>query len=221
MEFDLHYGLWKYTPVDSAFQGYSYCSNYDDQYITSSPVVPRIAGLAGLLFGTLPLITIWTYISFSVVSDACWTSSMWMLLLGCMCQAGTFLIFLLRSCRDNECGMGPGAWASVISTLAWLILAIEMKLNSPLCAHIPKTGPGVVLIEKKQSYARAIKREVDQLFHKLNGTRSREWENVPSLSKCAMKKQAERIDVVWEGAEKDTGMAHTRHSSYSPPNEIV
>ena len=122
----------------------------------------------------------------------------------------------MEICRENECAMGPGAWASAVSSVVWLLLAIEMKINSPLCTPVVKPGPGVVVIEMKSpGYISGLKRN----WRKLVGQNSREWENVPSLSRVAMKKQKERIDVGRIGIEEmDTGR---RVSSYRPPMEIL
>ncbi|MGV2388345.1 MAG UNVERIFIED_CONTAM: hypothetical protein LVR29_08550 [Microcystis novacekii LVE1205-3] len=60
--FVLHYGLWKYTPIDSVFQGYSYCANYDDEYTNDTPVIPRIAGVGGIVSGTYALFVLWFYL---------------------------------------------------------------------------------------------------------------------------------------------------------------
>ena len=44
------------------------------------------------------------------------------------------------------CSMGPGAWATVISSLAWFALSIEMKLNSAL-THIKLSLAVMVIFE--------------------------------------------------------------------------
>ena len=49
--FELHYGLWQYTPYDSAFRGYSYCSRYDDFFTSDSPLISRLAGCLSMVAG--------------------------------------------------------------------------------------------------------------------------------------------------------------------------
>jgi hypothetical protein len=52
---------------------------------------------------------------------------------GYVCQVGALSIFLLDLCQENiACVMVPGAWISGISSLAWFLLSMEMKINSPL-----------------------------------------------------------------------------------------
>ena len=56
--FGLYFGLQKFTPIDSAFQGYIYCQSYDSEDNYNPPMVPRFAGVAATIFGAIPLIVI-------------------------------------------------------------------------------------------------------------------------------------------------------------------
>lgn len=185
VEFGLYFGLQKFTPIDSAFQGYSYCQSYDSEYNYNPPMIPRVAGVAATIFGTIPLIVIGVYLRFSMTHRILWIGSMFMLYMGFVCQISTLSIFLLDLCRDGiDCSMGPGAWTSGISSIAWFILSIEMKLNSPLYQPV-KSSEGVVVIEKDRPFISRIKK-VRQRF---NGKTK-----VPSLSRTARRVQKERIE---------------------------
>jgi hypothetical protein len=199
IEFGLYYGLNKFTPIDSAFQGYNYCQPYDSKYNYNPPSIPRAVGIAATIFGTIPLIVIGAYIQFSMTHKILWIGSMWMLYLGFVCQISTLSIFLLDLCQDGiECSMGPGAWMVGVCSITWFILSIEMKINSPLIQ--PVKSDGVVVIEKDSRFMAWMKK----LWQRINGE-----DVAPSLSRTAMKMQKERI-----------GKGDTELGRYRPP-EVV
>jgi hypothetical protein len=214
VEIEAHYGLWQYTPIDSSFQGLSYCQNYDYGYISSYPIIPRLAGLVAFTCGTIPLMVIWVYLHLQMTHEICWTWSIKMLLIACGCQVSTFLMFAMGVCSGNECSLGPGGKASVISASAWLVLAIEMKRNSPICPTVIRPGRGVVVIQKESTNYLS---EAMKQWRKLAGQGSGEdaWDAVPSLSRAAMKKK-ERVVVLDE-----VGPSQARSSYKPPPLEIV
>jgi len=199
VEFGLYYGLHKFTPIDSAFQGYSYCQDYDANYNYNPPMVPRLAGVAATIFGTIPLIVIGVQIQYSMTHKILWIGSMWMLYIGFVCQISTLSIFLLDLCADGiQCSMGPGAWASEVSSLTWFLLSIEMKINSPLIQ--PVQSNGVVVIEKDSLIVLRMKK----LWRRIHGEGK-----APSLSRTAMKMQKDRI-----------GKGETELGHYRPPEMV-
>jgi hypothetical protein len=175
----LNFGLQEFTPIDSSFQGYKYCLEYDSKYNYNPPLAPRAAGIAAIIFGSIPLIVVGVYLLFSVTHKILWNTSMWMLYFGSICQISTLSIFLLDLCQEDVyCSMGPGAWATIISSLSWFALSIEMKLNSALVQ--PVKTDGVVVIEKQSTMTSWWKK----IWLSALGETI-----VPSLSRTAMKMQ--------------------------------
>ena len=131
-EFDLHYGMWKYTPLSSVFRGYSYCYKYDVQYANNTPHIPRIAGLAALLCGAYSLGVLWVYLVLGRTNSGHWNRAIYASILAGVFQALTMLFFASIVCRQNHCSIGPGAAVSIVSTVTWFFLAFEMHYNTPL-----------------------------------------------------------------------------------------
>jgi hypothetical protein len=131
-EFDLHYGMWKYTPLSSAFQGYSYCYKYDGQFTNDSPILPRIVGLVALVLGVYTLAVLWVYLVLGRTNFTHWNRAIYASVVSGIFQALTMVFFAGSVCRRNRCSVGPGAAVSIVSTLTWFVLAFEMHYNSPL-----------------------------------------------------------------------------------------
>ena len=131
-EFDLHYGMWKYTPLNSAFQGYSYCYKYDGQFTTDTPILPRIVGLIALLMGVYALTVLWVYLVLGRTNFTHWNCAIYASIASGIFQALTMVFFAGSVCRRNSCSVGPGAAVSIVSTLTWFVLAFEMHYNSPM-----------------------------------------------------------------------------------------
>lgn len=184
VDYYLYYGLHKFTPIDAeSVHGYGQCLRYDSHYSYNPPIAPQSAGFAATILGTIPLIVIGVYLSFSVTHKTLWLGSMWMLYIGFLCQLSTLSIFLLDLCQGGiECAMGPGAKATILSSISWFVLSIEMKINSPLIQ--PFNWNGVVLLEKESPYITQMKK--NWLWIKGNAA-------APSLSRTARKRQKERI----------------------------
>lgn len=148
-DFDLHYGLWKYSPIDSAFDGYSYCTAYDEEYTGSIPYVSRAGGVAALVFGALALLVLWYYLVSGRAKLAYWKWSVRFLVLAGFMQLATFWLFADDVCRDNSCSLGPGAIVSIIITIGWFCMAFEMHTNTPVSAlmqELNPDGPGVNMV---------------------------------------------------------------------------
>ena len=56
--FPLHFGLWKYSPADSAMIGYPYCYPYGGSHDDEAPLVSRISNIVALVFGTYSLVVL-------------------------------------------------------------------------------------------------------------------------------------------------------------------
>lgn len=140
--FDLHYGLWKYSPIDSAFQGYSYCTKYDDDYTDDAPLVSRIAGIASLLAGSYSLCVMWAYLIFGRASYKLWGYAVFMSLIAAISQGLTFMFFAGAVCQRNACTLGPGSAMGIVSTIMWVLLAYEMYYNMPTSVMMTHIDPG-------------------------------------------------------------------------------
>ncbi len=187
VDYYLYYGLHKYTPIDAeSVHGYGQCLRYDSHYSYNPPIAPQSAGFVATILGAIPLIIIGVYLFFSVTHKTLWLGSTWMLYLGFLCQLSTLSIFLLDMCQDGiECAMGPGAKATILSSISWFVLSIEMKMNSPLIQ--PFNWNGVVLLEKESPYTTQMKK----FWLRIKGNA-----DAPSLSRTARKRQKERIRKV-------------------------
>lgn len=140
--FVLHYGLWKYTPIDSVFQGYSYCANYDDEYTNDTPLIPRIAGVGGIIAGTFALVVLWFYLITGRASYKFWNWAIAMAALAGVNQGFTFLFFIGSVCERNTCSLGPGGWVGIVSAVAWFLVSFEMYYNKPISVMMTHIDPG-------------------------------------------------------------------------------
>ena len=132
----LHFGLWQYSPMDSAFQGFTYCYRYDSDYTHDSPTFARLAGLTALLAGTFSMSVLWVYLLFGRTSSDLWMWAVRFLVMATSLQALTFSFFANDVCRRNSCSIGPGSIVSLVSTLSWALVAYEMKDNSPVVSAL-------------------------------------------------------------------------------------
>ena len=128
----LHFGLWQYSPMDSAFQGFTYCYRYDSDYTHDSPTFARLAGLTALLAGAFSMSVLWVYLMFGRTSSDLWKWAVRFLVVAASLQALTLSLFANDVCRRNSCSIGPGSIVSLVSTLSWALVAYEMKDNSPV-----------------------------------------------------------------------------------------
>lgn len=137
--FQLRYGLWKYTPIDSAFQGYSYCYKYDGY--GDSPLVARTAGILGMLLGIYSVSILWFYLIFGRASRLYWTWAVRLAFTTGVLNFLTLSFFVGSVCRRNSCALGPGAAVALGSTIAWCLLGYEMHYNRPTSKTIPEIRP--------------------------------------------------------------------------------
>ena len=140
--FELHYGLWKYTPIDSAFQGYTYCTEYDDEYTSDAPLISRIAGVSSLVAGLYALMILWFYLIFGRASYKVWSWAIGLAAVACVSQGLTYLILIGDVCQRNVCSLGPGGYVGIASTVAWFLLSFEMYYNMPISAMMTHIDPG-------------------------------------------------------------------------------
>lgn len=134
-DFQFHFGLWKYSPMDSVFQGYSYCYKYDGQYSTDAPIVSRISNIIALLAGTLSISILWMYLIFGWADQLQWKWAVWMAFFAAIVQLSTLYFFMGSLCQEYSCSFGPGAVLSILTSIVWAILACEMQYHMPVALY--------------------------------------------------------------------------------------
>ncbi|KAG7367924.1 hypothetical protein IV203_030667 [Nitzschia inconspicua] len=130
-EFSLHFGLWKYTPVDSVFQGYSYCSQYDDEFVNDGPWFGRLTSNLALIGGAFSLLVLWIYLVFGRCIHKLWKGAVITAGLSGVLQLLSLSIFAGPVCAGG-CRLGPGGYVSILAGCFYLFLAHEMHYNAPL-----------------------------------------------------------------------------------------
>lgn len=138
--FRLHYGLWKFTPLDSVFQGYTYCYNYHDRFTGDAPFIPRLAALSAMVLGGYSLCIVWYYLIFGDADEVYWRWCVRTAIGAGFLQFSTMFFFIDDVCRNNECALGPAGVVSLTSAIIWLILAFELWYNMPTSAWAPDIG---------------------------------------------------------------------------------
>mmetsp|Transcript_37253 Transcript_37253/g.86906 ORF Transcript_37253/g.86906 Transcript_37253/m.86906 type:complete len:812 (-) Transcript_37253:133-2568(-) len=227
-QMDIHYGLWKYSPLDSAFDGYPYCIGYFENEFGAPPKVASVASLLSVLFGFLALAVMWYYLITCVTHYLAWEIASVLFVLSGLLQSCTFLFFKSDICEDEDhnCVIGPGATASIFATFMWFVGAAEMHLNKPLQAM------------RQQAQSRAAKLlQMEQKSHKkvtmwnrvqnLVGGGEKVTREKPSLSAYAKKneKMKYRSDM-YHGMGRGSSLSMDSYGNgsgskgYDPP-EIV
>lgn len=129
--FDLHFGLWKYSPPDSAMAGYSYCYPYSTRHASDAPVVPRLANLLALLTGTYAQVILWGYLITGRARPGFWRWAVYSATTAGILQLSTLFFFVGALCRSNSCSIGPAAILAIVTAAAWFVFAFEMLYNEP------------------------------------------------------------------------------------------
>jgi len=203
-EFELHAGMWKYSSIDSVFNGYAYCSPYDDEYSSSAPMIARIFGLVALTTGTYTLTVLWIYLGAIRTTSFFWKWAIRMSYLATVLQLFTFVFFWSSFCARNQCSLGPGSLISFISAVSWFCVAYKMQHNIPLLA--------IMTIDKRSFLERnADKLRIRAVLEYFGWIEPRK-NNVATLSSVAkMKKQ--------KGLNRNDSFNTESSSrlSYSPP----
>ena len=130
--FPLHFGLWKYSPADSAMSGYSYCYPYNGSHDDEAPVVSRIANIVALVLGTYTLVVLWFYLITGKANRTLWGLGVWTALLAAAAHMTTLYFFFDTLCQTRQCSWGPASFLTVGTSVAWIILAFELHYQGPL-----------------------------------------------------------------------------------------
>ena len=134
--FHLHYGVWKYSPIDSAFQGYSYCVQYDDDYTADAPFLSRWFSIAAIGLSLFSLCVLWFYLIFGRGNSCTWNLSVGAATMAGMLQFGTMIIFAGPVCQRDECSLGPAGILSLVAGVVNFVLAFEMHYNTPMALWV-------------------------------------------------------------------------------------
>lgn len=129
--FHLRFGLWKYSPIDSAFQGYTYCSQYDGN-TADAPWFGRSASLIALIGGAYAICVLWVYLVLGRCRQHLWKAAVISAAVSGALQLSTLSIFAGAVCRQGECTLGPAGVLSIVASCVYFILAFEMHYNTPL-----------------------------------------------------------------------------------------
>lgn len=128
--FSIHYGLWKYSPVDSALSGSYSCYPYQSSQ-HRAPVVARIANLLALLLGTYSQVCVWTYLIAGRWHPQLWRAAVHASVAAGVLQLLTLCFFVERVCWSGRCRMGPGGVVAVTTAAVWFVFAWEVHYNTP------------------------------------------------------------------------------------------
>jgi hypothetical protein len=130
-DFSLHFGLWKYSPADSALSGYKYCYPYAGAHESEAPILARVANLLALFAGTYSLMVLWFYLITGRALRSCWRWAVIMAILAGVMQFLTLVFFLGHLCRIRSCQWGPAASLALVTSVAWVVLGWELHYQAP------------------------------------------------------------------------------------------
>lgn len=130
--FALHFGLWKYSPADSAMSGYPYCYPYSGSHDNEVPLVSRIANIVALAAGTYSLVVLWWYLVTGKGSQAMWYFGVFTALVAAAAQMGTLYFFFDTLCQERECSWGPASFLAIATSVAWVIVSFELFYQAPM-----------------------------------------------------------------------------------------
>ena len=133
--YDLHFGLWKYSPVESASRGYHYCTNYDGDYINSAPWLGRSSSLIAMAGGAFSLGVLFFYLVLGRSVKNTWNIAVYTAIFSGILQLSTLSILFSPICKEVECSLGPAGIISVVAGFFYFVLAFEMYYNTPLMNH--------------------------------------------------------------------------------------
>lgn len=138
--YDLHFGLWKYSPVASASGGYHYCTNYDGDYINSAPWLGRLSSLIAMAGGAFSLGALFFYLVLGRSVKNTWNIAVYTAMFSGILQLSTLSILFGPICKEVECSLGPAGIISVVAGFFYFVLAFEMYYNTPLIYYQRDNG---------------------------------------------------------------------------------
>ena len=150
--FALRFGLWNYSPVDSALDGFKYCYPYGGQHEADAPVPSRAVNLAALLAGTYSLVVLWWYLISGRANARFWEVAVYSAFAAGALQFATPILFFVGSlCQNNSCSVGPAAALSAVTAVAWAVLGAELYHHCPVADEEDDDNNGQDEISKGSS----------------------------------------------------------------------
>lgn len=140
-EFYVKAGLWKYSPIESAFAGSSYCYSYTQGYGAMLEKISRFFGILALSAGTFSVVVLWAFLLTVRTNEFYWKLGVKSALAAGFFQCGTFFMFKSEHCAQVGCSMGPGSFVSFLAVITWFTMSYEMHHNSPISAQIKFNKP--------------------------------------------------------------------------------
>ena len=101
--FEFHFGLWKYSTIESVFQGYPYCYKYDQNYSNEAPIVARIANTVALVAGLIAMSVLWLYLIFGSTDQRRWKWAVRISAFAGVVQLCTLFFFLGNVSQEYTC----------------------------------------------------------------------------------------------------------------------
>jgi hypothetical protein len=168
--FELHYGLWNYSPVDSALNGYKYCAPYPGR---PRPVLARLTNAMALVSGSYSLVILSWYLISGIMKRKLWNLAILAAVLAGALQLATPLFFYLNMCQQHQqqqqsssCTIGPAAVISIFTAVVWTILGAELYFQCPEKEEPPP--PLSINLEKSFELPNLCITRLDQQFHITN-----------------------------------------------------
>ena len=129
----MHFGLTKFSSMDSVFTGNKFCVPYHNNYYDmNKPSFARHAGELAILSGLCAMLILWHYIFTKHTTETRWKIGIYASALASLFQICTYQFFLSEVCRDQTCLIGVGSIISGIATASFALVAFGMIHNSPV-----------------------------------------------------------------------------------------
>jgi hypothetical protein len=129
----MHFGLTKFSSMDSIFTGKKFCVPYHNNYYDmNSPSFARHTGELAILSGLCAMLILWYYIFTKRTTETYWKIGIYASALASLFQICTYHFFLSGVCRDETCLIGAGSIVSAIASASFALVAFGMIHNSPV-----------------------------------------------------------------------------------------
>ena len=142
-EFEMRFGIWKYSPPDSILGGYTYCKSYGDYHAEESPIAARIFQVASLAAGSFSLAVLWYFLATGFSSPLYWTAAIFVSVVAAVFQVLTLVFYWGALCHNMSCQWGLSSSIVPVASFAWILLALEMRYQAPF-VKTDKTKEGSI-----------------------------------------------------------------------------
>jgi hypothetical protein len=210
--YKLHYGLWKFSPIGSAFQGYPYCDAYHEEFGIIPPNISRVAALVAFLGGSYAVVVLWWYLIMGQATRSSWYSAVNLGFLSALLHGASLLIFTSPICSGRDCELGPAGVLSVAASAMSFVLAFEMYYNSPIASWSDDV-PACPAEEEPRRMIQALEMthvEESALAYCKRLIPNANQKDVPTLNQFQRKKE-DHAGEGWVGRDS------SRQFVYSPP----